>query len=808
MKLKIALLLFWGVTLHAQTQNIRVLDAEDKTPIERVTLSSIVNSTFKVSDDKGIIEGDWLKNARPEETFEIRCMGYEPLIVSALDLKALNYTVYLQPSKLSLDQVVVSATRWNQSSRELPLRITIIKPKDVNFQNPQTAADLLGQTGEVFIQKSQQGGGSPMIRGFATNRLLLAVDGVRMNNAIFRGGNLQNVISIDPFAVERTEVYFGPGSVIYGSDAIGGVMSFQTLSAQLSSDDKLFVSGKANARHASANNEFTGHFDVNLGWEKWALRTSFTQFNFGDLEMGLNGPDAYLRNFYVQRIDSTDQVVQNTEPRVQKFTGYQQTNLMQKVRFKPTSHWDFNYALHHSETSDYDRYDRTIRTRNGQPRAAEWYYGPQVWQMHLLETSFSKRTALADRITLRTAYQRFEESRNTRDFQSPVRESRAEQVDAYSANLDILKRISPRHKVFYGAEAVLNEVTSRGSATNINTGTRFRVDDRYPQSTWQSVAVYANHEWEISEKVTSQVGARYNQFRLNADFSRNLDFFPFPFQEASLNNGALTGSAGLVVRPNENVKLRANFSTAFRAPNVDDIGKVFDSSSDDAVLVVPNPNLQAEYAYNTEIGAAFIISQSFKLDFTAYYTLLNQALVRRPFKLAGADSVVYNGELSEVQAVQNAAQARVYGLQAGFEWQLSKALSFSTQVNYQRGEEELEDGRVSPSRHVAPWFGRSALNFQTDQLRLQLYSQYSGGVAPGQLNFEEAGKGHLYLRNAQGALYSPGWYTLNFKASYQFTETLLLTAGLENISNQRYRPYSSGLVAPGRNFILGLQAQF
>jgi hemoglobin/transferrin/lactoferrin receptor protein len=94
--------------------------------------------------------------------------------------------------------------------------------------NPQTSADLLANSGHVFVQKSQLGGGSPMIRGFSTNRVLITVDGIRLNNAIFRGGNVHNVISINPFNIEKTEIILGSGSVIYGSDAIGGVMNFYT----------------------------------------------------------------------------------------------------------------------------------------------------------------------------------------------------------------------------------------------------------------------------------------------------------------------------------------------------------------------------------------------------------------------------------------------------------------------------------------------------------------------------------------------------------------------------------------------------
>ena len=125
-----------------------------------------------------------------------------------------------------LQEIVISGNRWCQEIDVIPTKITRLNLEQTNAYNPQTAADMLGLSGEVFIQKSQYGGGSPMIRGFSTNRLLYSVDGVRMNSAIFRSGNLQNVISLDPFAIRETEILFGPGAVSYGSDAIGGVMLF------------------------------------------------------------------------------------------------------------------------------------------------------------------------------------------------------------------------------------------------------------------------------------------------------------------------------------------------------------------------------------------------------------------------------------------------------------------------------------------------------------------------------------------------------------------------------------------------------
>ena len=153
-------------------------------------------------------------------------------------LQSLSFVAGLTTSSISLDEVVVSANRWEQEKIEIPYRVARISMRDAAFQNPQTSADLLSSDGYVYVQKSQLAGGSPMLRGFATNRVLLVVDGVRMNNAIFRLGNVQNVISLDAGSFEDAEVLFGPGAVMYGSDAIGGVMDFHTLKPSLSEGDR------------------------------------------------------------------------------------------------------------------------------------------------------------------------------------------------------------------------------------------------------------------------------------------------------------------------------------------------------------------------------------------------------------------------------------------------------------------------------------------------------------------------------------------------------------------------------------------
>ncbi len=789
---------FWALSF-VSAQVITVLDIESKLPLENATLSSNNPKLLLTTNAKGQCDIATLAGV---EKIEIRYSGYQTLTKSFAELTQANYLIILSPTRISLDQVVISASRWKQNQRDIPSKVSTITSREVALQNPQTAADLLGASGEVFIQKSQQGGGSPMIRGFSTNRLLYAVDGVRMNTAIFRSGNLQNVISLDPFATERTEVFFGPGSIIYGSDAIGGVMSFETLSPKLATDENTLITGNATSRFSSANEEKTAHFDVNVGWKKWALVTSFSSFDYGDLRMGRFGPDEYLRPFYVQRQGSTDIVVTNDDPLLQRPTAYKQINLMQKVRFKPSENWDFQYAFHYSATSDYSRYDRHIRLRNGLPRSGEFYYGPQVWAMNHLNISHSAKGGVYDQMTIRLAHQFFEESRVDRDLNRTERRIRVEKVQASSLNLDFTKTLGTSGQLYYGLEGVIDDVESTGTDVDVSTNKSKVGPSRYPQSTWFSYAAYLNYQLKAGKKFILQGGLRYNNFVLDADFSNNLAFYPFPFSTAKLDNSALTGSLGFVINPNEDLSIRANSSTGFRSPNVDDVGKVYDSTP--GSVVIPNPNLKAEYAYNFELGIAKVFGEALKIDLTGFYTTLENAMVRRDYTLNGQSQIDYNGMLSQVQAIQNAATANVIGLQAGLELKIAKGLSFSSQFNLQDGEEELDNGEKSPSRHAAPWFGISRLTLVTSGLNMQFYAQYSGEVSYEKLSEEGRATDYIYAIDMNGKPYSPSWYTFNFKALYPISERFTLTAGVENLTDQRYRPYSSGIVAPGRNLILAL----
>ena len=802
MKHVLVLLAIFFCFQGAIAQKIQVLSQQTKDPILGVAIFNKDKSKSAVTNFDGFAD---ISSFNQDELITFQHIAHIPISQTKSQIVKDGSQVLLTTDASSLDEVVLSVSKFGQKKRDIPQQIVSVTSEDVLFRNPQTAADLLESSGQVYVQKSQLGGGSPIIRGFSTNRLLIAVDGVRFNTAIFRGGNVQNIISIDPFAVARTEVILGPGSVVYGSDAVGGVMNFYTKKPKFSFKEGYSFSGNSTVRYATANKEKTGHFDFNIGAKKWAFLTSVTYSDFDNLRMGSQGPDDYLRTQYVETINGIDTVVQNQDPKIQRPTAYSQINTMQKVRYMPNNNWNFDLGLFFTTTSDYPRYDRLIRTSNDVLRSAVWDYGPQQWFSGNLQIQNTPDTnTLFDESAFTLSFQHFKESRSDRDFGDPFLYKTQEKVAAYTTAWDFEKKIK-KAKLNYGIEYIFNKVGSRGRKTDIATGISQLDVSRYPDgSSWQSLAGYMSTQFALAKNISFLGGLRYSHIIIDAQFDTSL--FDLPFTEATINTGALTGTAGLTWNPNQTLGWRLNLGTAFRAPNIDDIGKVFDSEP--GSVVVPNPDLKPEYAYNADIGVSLNFDTVVKLDFAGFYTILEDALIRRDFSLDGESQIVYQGELSTIQAIQNASRAQVYGFEAGLEVAFSKALKLSSQYNITKGFAQDQQGNKEALRHAAPAYGNTHLFYKKAKLTLDAFVEYNGqfdfeDLAPSQQN-----NAFLYAADQNGNPYAPKWHTLNFSAQYKYSKSLQLNATLENITDQRYRPYSSGLSAPGRNLIVAATYTF
>ena len=707
--------------------------------------------------------------------------------------------ISLVENPVKLDEIVVSVNRWKQDKSEIPHTVKTIQPEEVLQYSPQTAADMLGAKGGIFIQKSQMGGGSPMIRGFAANRVLIVVDGIRMNNAIYRSGNLQNVISVDAQSLENTEVIFGPGSVIYGSDALGGVMSFNTLNPRLSTTDKFESFGKVYSRYSSANFEKTIHASYNLGGEKWAAVISTTFTDFDDLKMGASGRDEYLRPEYVsnQKYEGEDVTIQNSNDRVQKYTAYNQFNIMGKVRYRPNENFDFILNAQHSQTGDIPRYDRLIEYKGDKLKYAGWYYGPQKWTLLSGQALYNKKHTLFDRVNILAGYQAYTESRNDRKVNKDWLRSREEDLDIYSVNLDFGKQFDKKNELFYGVEGYYNIVGSTGIQKNLLTGETETVAPRYSDgSEYGSLAAYYSFKYNINKQFIFQVGSRFTYTHLEGKFDHQ--YYNFPFDGFNMNNSAFNGNLGIVWHPTSDWQINIHGSTGFRSPNIDDAAKVFDSEPGN--VVVPNPDLKPEYARNLELSIVRTQNDKAKIEITAFYTWLKDAMVRRDFKLNGQDSIMYDGEMSKVEALVNAESATIYGASLSFEYLFNNNWRTRHDITLTEGE----DSDSYPVRHVPPTFGNSHLIFENQKWFADLYVNYNGKLNFDELAPDEQAKPHLYATDEDGNPYCPSWWTLNLKSSYKLNKTVTLTGGIENILNKCYRPYSSGVVSPGTNLVFSV----
>jgi hemoglobin/transferrin/lactoferrin receptor protein len=796
-----ALLMAGSLFIRAQT--VTVTDRTTLLPLPGAVISDPNSGRVAATDNKGKADLSPFRNA---DSIRFSYTGYHEQVWSYGALEAAAFRVSLSEKSFEINEVVISASRFEEKKEDVPQQIQVIGTRELRFMNVQTSADVIQQSGNVLVQKSQQGGGSPVIRGFEANKVLLVVDGVRLNNAIYRGGHLQNVITLDNSILEKTEIVFGPGSVVYGSDALGGVMHFHTRNPVLAdSGGKTLVHANAFARYSSANNENTFHADASVGGQRFGSLTSFSVSSFDDLRQGGSRDPFYgdwgKRFFYADWINGRDTMMVNDNANIQKSSGYNQFDFLQKFFWKPGAHTSHTLNLQYSTTSDINRYDRLTETDDlGVFKHAQWYYGPQERFFAAYSFQYDKKLTIADHIRLTAGYQDLEESRHNRGFGSDNLQHRTENVQVMTLNADISKDIR-NNELRYGAEFTYNDVASSAYAEDIVTGGVSGLDTRYPSggSSMFTAAAYLTHTWEASGKFVLSDGLRFSYVGLDALFD-DTTFYKFPFTEVTQRNSAVNGNLGFAWMPGRGWRFTAVGATGFRAPNVDDVSKVFDSSPGE--VVVPNPDLGPEYTWNAEAGIAKSVGDHIRVETVGYYTWYRDAIVIRPGTFNGADSIMYDGVMSKVMTSTNAGSAYIRGAGVSLHADVTQSFSMFGTVNYTYGRVET-DSTDLPLDHIPPVFGKAGLSLTVRQFRCELYVMFNGWKHIEDYNPD--GEDNQQYATEYGM---PAWQTLNIKTAWQVNRYAQLQVALENILDQNYRVFASGISAPGRNLVVTVRGRF
>jgi len=634
-----------------------------------------------------------------------------------------------------------------------------------------------------------------------------------MNNAIYRKGHLQNSITVAPSTLDKTEVIFGPSSVIYGSDALGGVIHFYTRKPQIS--ERPNVNVEFMARYSTVNNENTFNAAVELQLEKLASFTSITRSQFGDLKMGgyrRHGFDEWGLQF--EYSDNTDTYynpdpVLNDDASKQRNVGYTQTDFMQKL-FVPLKHnSDLMFNLQYSTSSEINRFDKLTERSDRELKYAEWYYGPQDRFLFSTQYNINPNKKWMERGYFTAAYQQIKESRVQRKFSSFDRSYQFENVDVYSINGDFTTNFDTdiSRNFGYGFEVAYNDVNSSSIGEVLDVvgnqiiGVKdyYQVQTRYPDggSSYLSSAIYASYRQDIGKKSTLNTGIRLTNTILNAKWV-DTTYMTLPDMDIRNRNTAVTATVGYVYIPNVNWKVNGVLSSGFRSPNIDDIGKIREKRGD---VTVPNTDLQPEFAYNFEASALkYFDKKRTHIGFTTYYTLLNNYIARGPYEIDGQSKIYYNGELSNVVANINMGNAYLIGGTFLFKAQLSNNWNTRGSLTYTKGD--TYDTK-EPMSSVPPLFGNIELNYVRNRVETGVNLIYNGRKKADQYNITE-GIDNIeetpYVLAEQAYYGSPSWYTINYYMRFKTSKYIDLLFNVDNIMDYHYKEFASAISAPGRNF--------
>lgn len=804
MKLLFTISFFLSFGTFAQT--IKVLDFTTGKGITGVYIHTSTSDHTILTDTSGTAD---LSGFSEDDNLIFQHIQYTSVIFTKREVPTEG--VYLHMKSKQLPTVFFDyPLRYSINIENDIGQMELINAEIVKIENPPTSADMLQNTGMVLVQKSQGGGGSPIIRGFEANKLLLVIDGVRMNNAIYRSGHLQNSITVDNSILENTEIIFGPSSSLYGSDALGGVIHFQTKNPLITGKDTSHFSGSSYVRYNTNNNSITGHFDFSTGKKNWGLLSSITASKFGNIIMGSNRMfhnDSLwgLHPNIVINGPTTDTMIANLNPKLQVGTSYSQYDILEKFMYRINKNINMTLNFQFSTSSAIDRYDRLTEYKNGELRFAEWHYGPQTRVLTQLKFDISRPrdkpytpSYWFTKATISLAYQKIKEDRVSRAYQSVIRNHEEENLDIASLNLDFSKVFSGSRAVYYGLEAQQNFAISNAYNQDILTEINESAQTRYPsKSSYLSSGIYISYRQTFKNNAILNTGLRYSLSYAQSDFG-DTSFISLPFESVRLLTAAPSGNVGISLSPDTLTKLQFMASTGFRAPNIDDYGKVFENK---VVTVVPNDQLLPEYAFGGEISVHRRLFKDFiKIQGTVYATYLINAMVQKDFTLNGQDSILYQGSMTKIQAIVNAENAIIYGVSTSLKLNFTKEFNFEYTYNYTKG---IDIAGNQPLEHIPPQFGKIAFTYSSKKLNTSIYSFYN--FRKRLSDYRPLGDNIDLTPNEAG---TPPWWTLNARISYTFWEKLTLQAAIENILDVHYQQFSSGISQPGRNLMFGLRANF
>lgn len=691
-----------------------------------------------------------------------------------------------------LDEVLVTATQSEESVFDAPYTAHVIEStRFLDERAVRTLPDVLGETPGVLLQRTSLGQTSPFIRGFTGFRTLMLIDGIRLNNAVFREGPNQYWGTIDPLMVDRVEVVKGPSSVLYGSDAIGGTVNAFTRGPEMlpwpaASDGKGKTVLETPAsfafhpggyyRYASAEESHIGRADFSLAVSPHVgIYGGMSLKDFGDLHGG-------------------DVIGEQSQ------SGYSEVDGDFKVVVRPDKDVDIVAAFQRVEQNNAPRTHATIygKSFDGTTVGTDLQRDfDQLRELAYVQMEVREAADWLNRVKLSLSWQRQEE------HQDRIRDNRRrDQSDFTDQTIGILLHLtspSPIGTLSYGIEYYHDQVDSGARSFNAD-GSLRSIAPRGPvadDSSYDTLGIYLQDEFKIGEPLTVVAGVRYSYAHADANAVDPNPGDALDLGAIDESFDAFTASLRLRWDVTQDWNFFGGVSQGFRAPNLSDLTSFDIARSGE--LETPSPDLDPEHYISFEIGTkARIESLRAQLYATYYYTLIDDQIVRYP------TGQVIDG-MTEVTR-KNVGDGYIQGVELGAEWNFAPGFTLWGNFSWTEGEVDTYVGNDLgryPASRIAPLSGSFGLRWNSGDGKWFLegaatLARHQDRLSPG----DQADTQRIPPGGTRG------YQLFTVRGGWQPSPHFRLFAACENISDEDYRYLGSGINEPGTNFVVGTQIRF
>ena len=667
--------------------------------------------------------------------------------------------------------LVVTASRSRESVLRAPRSVSLVDRAALEENPSRTLPDALDGMPGVTIQKTTHGHGVPIIRGFIGRQNLILVDGIRLNNSIFRSGPVQYFNTIDQFSVDRVEVVRGPGSVLYGSDAMGGVVNVLTRRHEDFSSP-FSLTRRLVGTYSGADDGLQGHIDIdgNCGNVGFTAGTSLK--NFGDLRAG---------------------GTLGTE----KPTGYGEKDFNATLNYKKSNGDEVTLTHQYVNQDNVPRYDKYSTARGFiQQKDQLFLYDPQRRSLTYLAYDGAPKILVIDDLHAKVLFQRQEEGRREQQVNSTTRSDNYDIADTAGFTLQAGSPLGGIQRLVYGVDYYKDRVYSVKNTVNTLTGavTPKPLDPAFPNgSEYATVGVYLQDRLTMTDALSATIGGRYSLARLDT-------FYRSPLTGAYRDQfDALTGSMGMdyLLTPSRTVFV--NVSEAFRAPNLDDTVGMLSSNQG---MNVPNYGLKPEKSITYEAG----IKQQGMLSgsLSVFMTDLRDLIVSIPGTWMGAGFYDTNGngvkDANEypIRQQANAGKGNMGGAEMAADYAVAVDWNLYGTLSWIYGDNTSDN---VPLSRIPPLNGTLGCRWRPSE-------KYWAGILTAFADKQErlAPSDMTDSRIQPGG--TPGWATLNLQGGLSLGRAVKVTAAVNNITDVPCRTHGSGVDAPGRNVALTVSSEF